>query len=112
MVFVLKALVAGVLISLASWIAGRKPILAGFIIALPLTSALGILFSYMQYRDMEKINQFATSIFVAVPLSLTFFIPFLLNRWIKMNFTLTFILALVCLALSYYVVCVRFKINL
>lgn len=74
------------LIACASWLAGRKPVLAGFIIALPLTSMIAILFSYAEYRDMDKINAFARSIFVVVPLSLTFFVPFLLNKWLKLNF--------------------------
>ncbi len=100
------------LIAYASWLAGKKPVLAGFIIALPLTSILGILFAYAEHRDMAKINQFASSIFVAVPLSLTFFVPFLLNRWLKLGFALTFILALACLAAAYYAVCVKLKITL
>ena len=112
MIFALKTLIAAVLISLASWVAGKKPVLAGFIIALPLASILAIIFSYAEYRDMGKINQFASSIFIAVPLSLTFFIPFLLNRWLKMNFAATFLLALACLAVSYYVATVWLKINL
>ena len=112
MFFLLKVLLSGVIIALASWLAAKKPILAGFIVALPLISALSILFSYWQSRDMEKINRFASSIFVAIPLSLAFFVPFLLNRWLKMNFAVTFILALLCVTLSYYVACTRFKINL
>ena len=112
MAFVLKTIVAGSLIAFASWVAGKRPVLAGFIIALPMTSMLGILFSYAQYRDMGKINQFASSIFIAVPLSLTFFVPFLLNRWLKMNFALTFAAAVVCLALSYYWATVWLKMEL
>lgn len=111
MIFVVKTLVAALLISWASWVAGRKPVLAGLIIALPLTSILGTLFSYAQYRDMGKINQFASSIFTAVPLSLTFFIPFLLNRWLKMNFAVTFLSALICLAVSYFLAAAWLKID-
>ena len=112
MAFILKTLVAGGLISVASWVAGKRPVLAGFIIALTLTSMLAILFSYAEFRDMKKIDQFASSIFVVVPLSLTFFVPFLLNRWLKMNFAVTFLLALICLAVSYYLASVWFKIDL
>ncbi|MBI4372746.1 MAG: hypothetical protein HY585_03350, partial [Candidatus Omnitrophica bacterium] len=74
--FGFKILLSAVVIAFTSWLAGRKPALAGFIIALPLVSMLSILFSYWQYRDMEKINQFANSILIAVPLSLCFFVPF------------------------------------
>ena len=104
-----KTLLSGVVISFASWLSGRKPVLAGFIIALPLMSMLSILFSYLQYKDMGKINEFAASIIVAVPLSLTFFIPFLLNRWLKMSFPLTYGLAIAFVALSYLLHALIFK---
>lgn len=102
-IFVLKAAIAGLLIAFSSKLAGRNPLLAGFIIALPLSSVLSILFSYYEFRDMEKVNQFAVSILAAVPLSLVFFLPFVLNRWLKMGFTLTFIFALGLLAAVYFV---------
>lgn len=101
--FLMKALLSGAIIAYASWLAGRKPILAGFIIALPLMSMLSVIFSYLEYRDMQKINQFAQSIFVAVPLSLSFFIPFLLNKWLKTGFFSTYFLAVGCLALAYLI---------
>ena len=112
MIFFLKIALSGVIIAFASWLAGKKPVLAGFLIALPLTSILGILFSYWQYRDMSKINQFANSILIAVPLSLAFFIPFSLNKWLKMNFMMTFLSALACLGIAYFVGCVLLKIDL
>ncbi len=99
--FLLKVVLSAAIIVFASWLAGKNPILAGFIIALPLMSVLSIFFSYWQYRDMDKINQFAVSILVAVPLSLTFFIPFVLNKWLKMGFVLTYGLAIGCLAAAY-----------
>lgn len=102
MFFIIKTLIAGAVVTFAAWLAGRKPILAGFIVALPLISMLSILFSYLQYRDMDKINQFAGAILLGVPLSLTFFIPFLLNKWLKMSFPLTYALAVGCLVLAYF----------
>lgn len=99
--FVVKTILSGMIIAFASWLAGRKPVLAGFIIALPLMSMLSILFSYLQYRDMNKINEFVLSIVTAVPLSFTFFIPFLLNRWLKMNFALTYLLGFLFVTLAF-----------
>ena len=107
--FGIKIVLSGILIAYASWLAGRNPVLAGFIIALPLMSMLSILFSYLEYRDMNKINQYAVSILAAVPLSLAFFIPFILNRWLKLNFTLTYGLAVACLALAYLAHSALFK---
>ena len=102
MLFLTKTIISAVVIAFASWLAGKKPVLSGFIIALPLTSMLAIFFSYWQYKDMTKTSQFAESIFVAVPLSLTFFVPFLLNKWLKMDFAMTYALAIGCLALAYF----------
>ena len=112
MVFALKLFVSAGVIAFTSWLAGRKPVLAGFIIALPLTSILAILFAYYEHRDMQRINQFASSILIAVPLSLVFFVPFLLNRWMKLSFIPTFILALVFLAAAYLFASIVLKIDL
>lgn len=102
MLFLAKVLISSLVIAFASWLAGRKTVLAGFIVALPLVSMLSILFSYLEYRDIGKVNQFAVSVLVAVPLSLAFFIPFLFHRWLKMNFTLTYVSAIGCLAAAYF----------
>ncbi len=83
---VLKILLSASIIAGISWYAGKNPSLAGFLIALPVISILAISFSYFQYRDMEKINQFANSIVVSIPLSLLFFLPFILNRWLRWSF--------------------------
>ena len=75
--------------------------MAGFLVALPSISMLSILFAYWEMHDMEKINKFAASILLGVPLSLTFFIPFILNKWLKMNFGITYFLGVICLAVAY-----------
>jgi len=110
--FIAKVILSSVIIAGASWLAGKNPILAGFIIALPLMSMLTILFSYLQYRDMAKINELAISILVAVPLSLTCFIPFVLNKWLKLGFPLTYILAIGCLSGAYLIHGLIFKSDL
>ncbi len=110
--FLSRSLISGLIIAYAGWLAGKKPVLAGFIIALPLMSMLSILFSYLQYRDMQKINEFAVSILVAVPLSLFFFLPFVLNRWLKWNFVATYTSAVGCVALAYLIHHLIFKTGL
>ena len=101
MFFVVKILISAFVIAFASWLAGKKPVIAGFIIALPLVSLLSILFAYWEYRDMNKINEFAVSILVAIPLSLVFFLPFLLNKWLKLSFVPTIVIAILLLACAY-----------
>ena len=107
--FILKILLSSLILATAAWLAGKNPVLAGFIIAMPLMSMLSILFAYNQYHDMAKINEFAVSILIAVPLSLTFFLPFVLNKWLKMNFTMTYLSALGCLAAAYFLHSFIFK---
>ncbi len=100
--FIAKILISGVIIAYTSWLAGRSPVFAGFIVAIPFVSLLSILFSYLEYRDMEKVNRFAVSILVAIPLTLSFFLPFFLNKWLKMSFPVTFAAAMGLLALAYW----------
>lgn len=109
MLFALKVVLSGVIIAAVSSLAGKKPFLAGFIVALPFVSILSILWSYWEYRDMGKINQFAVSILTAIPLSLLFFLPFVLNRWLKMGFPLTFTLGILCVAAAYFIHHLIFK---
>jgi hypothetical protein len=99
--FLLKIFAAGILIALASHLAGKNPSLAGFIIALPLTSMIAILFAYLEHHDMNKLTEFSISILVSVPLSLVFFLPFVLSKWIKFPFPITFLLGIAALAGSY-----------
>jgi len=101
--FLGKILISSIIIAFASWFSGQRSFLAGFIVALPITSVLTILFSYLQYRDMTKINELATSILVSVPLSLLFFIPFVLNRWLRMNFAFSFGLGILLLFAAFLI---------
>src|SRR5437870_495351 len=109
MLFLIKIFISAGLIAFASWLAGKNPHLAGFVVALPLTSVLTLFWAYWQYRDMEKINELAVSILAAVPLSLVFFLPFVLNRWLKLNFLGTMALGLACLFGAYLVHAAFFK---
>jgi len=101
MFFLFKVILSGVIIALASKWASKDTALAGFLVALPLVSMLSILFAYAETRDVGKISQFAGAIFLAVPLSLTFFVPFLLQRWTQTNFWATYFLGLGFLTCAY-----------
>jgi hypothetical protein len=80
--FIAKTLIAALLIAFASWLAGKKPELAGYIIALPLTSMIAIALSYTEHGSLSQSAAFARSILVAVPLSLLFFAPFFVaEKW-------------------------------
>lgn len=81
-----KTLVAAVLISFVSWLSGRKTTLAGFLTALPLTTLLALAFSHLEWKDSSQSVEYAKSVFVAIPVSLLFFIPFLLAEKLQLGF--------------------------
>ena len=62
-IFIAKVLFSAVLIAFASWLSIKKPVLAGFIIALPLLSILSIAFSYAEHKNLDKTILFAKSIY-------------------------------------------------
>lgn len=79
MLVVLNTLVSAVVIGLVAWISRRYPVTAGFIIALPLATMLVLPLAYLQHRDPGSVFVMARSILVALPITLLFFIPFLLR---------------------------------
>lgn len=98
----LKTLTAAGVISFCSWLSGKKPELAGFIIALPLTSLLVLAFSYVEYSNPEASIRFAKSILLAIPLSCLFFIPFLLaDKW-HVSFWVTYAAGIALLVVGYF----------
>ena len=78
--FGLKTVLAALILSFCSWLAGRRPDLAGFIVALPIASLIALGFAYAEYQDPVASLKFAKSIFVGVPITLLFFVPFLLGK--------------------------------
>ena len=109
MTFVLNILVSACVISFASWLSGRFPGAAGFIVALPLATLLVLPLSYQEHGSAETAIVLARSIFVAIPISLVFFVPFLLASRLHLSFWQAY--ALGCLALPIAFVIHRFVVN-
>lgn len=86
MIFLTKIAISACVIAFSAWLSGKKPELAGFIIALPLATLLVLPFSYLEHQDPAASVRFAKSILAAVPLSLLFFVPFLLAERLAWNF--------------------------
>ena len=106
---VFKILFSACVIAFSSWLAGKRPELAGFIIALPLMTLLVLPFNFAEYQDPQNTVTFAKSILVAVPLSLTFFIPFLMAEKIMafapegFGFWAVYGCGLLCLTAAYFI---------
>lgn len=90
-------LVSACVIGFAGWLSGRYPVTAGFVVALPLATMLVLPFSYHQHGDPQAAVILARSIFVAIPVSLGFFVPFLLADRLGLGFWQAY--ALGCAAL-------------
>ena len=98
-----KVIVAALLISLVSWLSGKKLALAGFLTALPLTTLLALAFSQVEWGDSKQSVEYAKSVFAAVPVSLLFFIPFLFAEKFNLNFWTCYVLGLVLLGAGYFI---------
>lgn len=100
---VIKLVVAAGVISVSSWLAGKRPELAGFIVALPLTTLLALAFSYAEYKDSATSVAFAKSVFAGIPISLLFFIPFLLSDRLGLSFWHCYAIGLMLLVIGYVI---------
>ena len=69
MMMILKIGLAAAVIALILWLSGKKPKLAGFIIALPIASLLVLAFSQIERKDAATSITFAKSILIGVPVS-------------------------------------------
>ena len=98
-----KVLVASILISFVSWLSGKQASLAGFLTALPLTTLLALAFSHLEWGSAEQSVTYAKSIFIAIPVSLLFFVPFLLAKKLQLNFWSCYTSGLVLLVLGYFI---------
>jgi hypothetical protein len=84
--WIVKLLLSSIIISFVSWLSGKNANLAGFLTALPLVTLLALAFSHTEWGSARQSVEYAKSIFVAIPVSLLFFIPFLLAEKLNLSF--------------------------
>lgn len=98
---IIKALISGLIIALASEAANRSKWLGALIVSLPVTSILTLCWLYRDGKPAPEIGQFAMQIFWAVGPSLVFFV---VVWWLTrggMKFPLALALACAATALAY-----------
>jgi hypothetical protein len=98
--FLVKVLISALVIALASELAKRDSFWGALLVALPLTSILAISWLYAETRDNLLVTRFARDIFLLVPGSLLFFLPFLLETKTRLGFVPNLLAGLVLLALA------------
>ena len=98
--FLVKVLVSALVIAFASELAKRDSFWGALLVALPLTSILAVSWLYAETRDNLLVTRFARDIFLLVPGSLLFFLPFLLETKTRLGFLPNLLAGLVLLALA------------
>lgn len=93
MLLLLKALVSGVVIAVASEVAKRSPALGALIVALPLISVLSILWLWAETGDRDRIADHAEATFWYVLPSLPMFLALPAMLRLGMSFWLALTLA-------------------
>ena len=101
MSFLFNVAVSALVISFASWLAGRVPTTAGFIVALPIISLLVLPLSYLQHGSPDNSVLMARSILIAVPISLLFFVPFVFYDRAGLSFWQAYALGIVFLVAGF-----------
>ena len=99
----LKIGIASIVIGITSWLAGKKPELAGFIIALPIVSLLALAFAYIEHKDTAAAVTFAKSILIGIPISWLFFAPFFFADKLSGNFWLCYGIGIALLVAGFFI---------
>lgn len=102
MMMILKIGIAAIVIGFTSWLSGKKPELAGFIIALPIASLLALAFSYVEHKDAAASITFAKSILIGVPVSWLFFDPFFFADRLGSSFWTCYCIGLALLVSGFF----------
>ena len=102
MSFLANTLLSAVVISFAAWLSGRFPVIAGFVVAMPLASMLVLPLSQLQHGDAGNTVLLAKSIFIAIPASLVFFVPFLLSDRLGLSFWQAYALGCTALPVGFF----------
>jgi hypothetical protein len=103
MFFFFKIFLSALVIAAASWLSGKYPKLAGFIIALPLATLIALVLSYTEHKNAETTITFAKSILIGVPASYFFFLPFFFAKSFNMNFWLIYATGLALLVVAFFI---------
>ncbi len=98
--FLVKLLVSALAIAAATEVAKRAPFWGAVIIAAPLASILALSWLYAETRDNELVTRFARDILLLVPVSLVFFLPFLLERRTQLGFLANLLIGLALLVVA------------
>ena len=73
--FLIRTVVAGLVIGVVSEVAHRSPRIGAVLLTLPLISILAFLMTWLRDHDLKSLQQLSRETLVLVPLGLPFFVP-------------------------------------
>jgi hypothetical protein len=88
--FILRAVIAGLVVASVVELAGRLPRAGALLLTLPLTSLLAFIFTWLVHRQMGTIVTLSRETLVLVPLGLPFFVPLALADRLGLGFWAAF----------------------
>ena len=84
--FLIRTVVAGLVIGVVSEIAHRSPRIGAVLLTLPLVSILAFLMTWLRDHDLKNLQQLSRETLVLVPLGLPFFLPLAFAERIGLGF--------------------------
>ncbi len=99
----LNVILTSTILSFVLYLSRTNPVLGGFIVSLPLSTLIVLAFSKVQNDDPGNTVAMAKSIFIAVPATLLFFVPFLLADKFRLSFWTSYAMGFGLLFVSFFV---------
>ena len=84
--FLVRTVVAALIIGLVSEISNRSPRLGAVLLSLPIVSIIAFLMTWFRDHDLKNLSQLSRETLVLVPLSLPFFVPLALADQLGLRF--------------------------
>jgi len=94
--------ITSIVLTTVLWLSRTSPVLAGFVLSLPISTLLVLPLAQLQNGDAGNTVMLAKSIFAGVPLTLTFFLPFLFVEKFRLSFWSAYGCGVLFLVISYF----------
>ena len=86
LMFLVRTVIAALIIGVVSEIAHRTPRLGAVLLTLPVVSIIAILMTWFRDHDLKNMSQLSRETLILVPLGLPFFIPLAFADRFGLNF--------------------------
>ncbi len=86
LMFLLRTVIAALIIGVVSEIAHRTPRLGAVLLTLPVVSIIAILMTWFKDHDLKNLSQLSRETLILVPLGLPFFAPLAFADRLGLNF--------------------------